>query len=162
MSHTWYSLISDLSNPGMKRFTNFLFVSNLTDGTTLLCWLANDERRFLASALTVSRRILFQAIGLFIEMLEMRAEGKGEKSFFNLSSNFTFGCWEAVPKAPETSPPDWIVQPQYRNAVLTEVGLFGSIVRKQPNLCGFKKAEDPLWTIQNQYRSLWCCIKVWL
>ncbi|KAF7826608.1 transcription factor bHLH52-like [Senna tora] len=75
----------------MKRVTSFLFVSNLTGDTTLLRWLASDVRRFLASSLTVSNRILFQAIGLFIDKREIKADGKGEKSFFTLSIDFTFG-----------------------------------------------------------------------
>lgn len=34
--HTWYSLISDLSKPGMKSVTDFLLISNLTDDVILL------------------------------------------------------------------------------------------------------------------------------
>jgi hypothetical protein len=36
MGHTWYSLISDLSKPGMKRVIDFLAVSNFTGGAMLL------------------------------------------------------------------------------------------------------------------------------
>ena len=138
----------------MKRVTTFCLESNLTEDVILLLWLANDVRRCLASSLTGSSRILFHTIGLlFIDMLEMEAEGNGEKFFFTLSSDSTFSCCGVTPKAPETCPPAWIVQPQYRNAELSEVGLFEFITRKQPNLCGFKKAMDPLWTWHNQY---WC------
>lgn len=150
--HTWYSLISDLSKPGMKRVTDFPFTSNFTDDVTLLDWLDSEVRRFLASPLTVSSRTLFQSIGLFINELEMEAEGKGEKSFFAPSSDSRFCCWEEISKAPETCAPAWIVHPQYRNAELTEAGLFGSITRKQPNLCGFEKAEDPLWETHNHQK----------
>lgn len=157
--HTWYSLISDLSKPGMKRVTNFLFISNLTDDVTSLHWFARKLRRCLASSLAVSSRTLLQSIGLFIDKLEMKAEGKGEKSFLALSDDSRFCCREVIPKAPETWAPAWIVQPQYRNAELTEVGLLGSITRKQLNLCGFENAEDPLWAAQNQYRTLWFALR---
>jgi hypothetical protein len=34
--YTWYSLISDLSKPGMKRVTDFSAASNFTGGAMLL------------------------------------------------------------------------------------------------------------------------------
>lgn len=140
----------------MKRVTDFPFISNLTDDVTLLDWVDSEIRRFLASPLTVSSRTLFQSIGLFINKFEMEAADKGEKSFFALSSDSRFCCWEKIPKAPETCAPAWIVHPQYRNAELTEVGLFGSTTTKQPNFRGFEKAEDPLWETHNHKKRTLC------
>lgn len=90
--HTWYSLISDLSKPGMKSVTDFLLTSNLTDDVVLLDWLDSEVRIFLASSFAVLSRTLLQSIGLFINGLEMKAEGKGERFFFALSNDSSFGC----------------------------------------------------------------------
>ena len=87
----------------------------------------------------------------------MEADGKGENSFFALSNDSKFSSWEVIPKAPETRAPVWIVHPQYRKAEFIEVGLFGSITRKQPNFFGFEKAEDPLWAQHNQQTKLQLC-----
>lgn len=143
----------------MKRVADFLFISNLTADGISPPWLETELRRCLASSLLVSCRSMLQSIGLFIDNLETKAEGKGENSFFALSNDSKFSCWEVIPKAPETWAPAWIVHPQYRNAELIDVGLFGSITRKQPNFCGLEKAEDPLWETHNQQRKLQFCVK---
>lgn len=76
----------------MKRVTDFLMTSNLTDDVILLDWLDSEVRNCLASLFTVSSKTLFQSTGLFTNGLEMKAEGKGERSFFALSNDSAFGC----------------------------------------------------------------------
>jgi hypothetical protein len=76
----------------MKRVTDLLSTSNLTDDVILLDWLDSEVRRCLASSFMVSSRTLLQSIGLFINGLEMKAEDKGERSFFALSNDSSFGC----------------------------------------------------------------------
>ena len=57
---TWYSLISNLSKPGMRRLTDFLDGSNLTGSITLLLLLlAGAERRSSASSLGLLDMIAF-------------------------------------------------------------------------------------------------------
>ena len=98
---TWYSLISDLSKPGMRRLTDFLDGSNLTGSITLLLLLAGAERRFRASSLGLLDMIAFQSGREPIGTCGHKAKGKGEK-FLTISSDSTSECGEVVPNAPET------------------------------------------------------------
>ena len=142
MASNFYSLIgenmeryklgivwSDLSKPGMRRLTDFLDGSNLTGSITLLLLLlAGAERRSCASSLGLLDMISFQLGREPIGTCGHKAKGKGEK-FLTISSYSTSEYGEAVPNAPETCAPAWIVQPQYHNAEITDVGLFGSTTR---------------------------------
>lgn len=133
-NHTWYSLISDLSKPGMKRVTDFLAASNVTEDIRLLLPLAGAERIFCAFPPTVFRVIATQSRGGEPrEICGMKAKGKGENIFLSSSSDSVSKFGDAMANAPEICAPAWIVQPQYRNAELIDAGLSGSNTRKQPN-----------------------------
>ena len=103
---TWYSLISDLPKPGMRRLTDFLDGSNLTGSITLLLLLllAGAERRSRAFSLGLLDMIAFQSSRKPIRKCGHKAKGKGEK-FLTISSDSTSECGEAVPNAPETCAP---------------------------------------------------------
>ncbi|KAK7833034.1 hypothetical protein CFP56_026013 [Quercus suber] len=108
---TWYSLISDLSKPGMKRVMDLLAGSNFTDDILLL-WLAGRERRFFASLPTVLSMISFQLRGKPTWTCGMKAKGKGKKFCLTLSTDSSSKCGGAIPNAPDTCAPAWIAQPQ--------------------------------------------------
>lgn len=118
----------------MKRITDFLAASNVTEDIRLLLPLAVVERRFRALSPTVFCVIATQSRGRELrEICGMKAKGKGENLFLSSSSDSVFKFGDAVANAPEICPPAWIVQPQYHNAELIDAGLFGSKTRKQPN-----------------------------
>ena len=102
---TWYSLISDLLKPDMRRLTDFLDGSNLTSSITLLLLLLDGaERRSSASSLGLLDMIAFQSGREPIGTCGHKAKGKGEK-FLTISSNSTSECGEVMPNAPETYAP---------------------------------------------------------
>lgn len=87
--HTWYSLISDLSKPGIRRVTDLLEESNLTGSMILLLPLAGVERSSRAPLLGLLDMIKFQSGSEPNGRCGHRAKGKGKKLFLTISMDST-------------------------------------------------------------------------
>lgn len=90
---TWYSLISDFSNPGMNRVTDFLAVSNVTGGVKLTV----PERTSLTLEFAWSSRILSQSRPFLVNGTDAEAKGSGTNS----SRVILFDSEEDIAKAAE-------------------------------------------------------------
>lgn len=101
--HTWYSLISDLSKPGMKRVMDLLLGSNLTELVTPPPLSVVWARRFRESLLEALNIMSFQSRGVSTERCGEKASGKGEKFFLIAPADSTQEL--VVLNAPETCAP---------------------------------------------------------
>jgi hypothetical protein len=127
---TWYSLISDLSKPGMKRVTDFWTESKLTEGYTKVDAFLSCSFVFWLNELSALLQSTEESFGR-----NGRKDKDNGRNFWATSRCSSEGS-SVYPNAPHIWPPAWVVQPQYRNAEDTEIDVLGSMIRKHASFEG--------------------------